>query len=225
MIAWLQTSRSRSFRMRVLPTFAYIPVYFVYLLTTNKRSFSDTFNNLGNTHMQLLLLYMSSFVMVSALTYLSMSDQYKAAWVYYSTPVETPGQIMMGAFKAIWIKYFLPFFLVISAFVLYIWGAGVVWDIVLAFVNVTVFVSCIARVSHRHLPFSIMEQMKQGGGRIVKSFAVMVIPAALGFGHYFALNLLWLKFIFMALSGVLLWLVWDSYSRTSWANMIKVEEQ
>src|SRR5690606_37659109 len=30
-ITWLQTSRSRSFKMRVYPLFAYIPVYFAYL--------------------------------------------------------------------------------------------------------------------------------------------------------------------------------------------------
>lgn len=224
MIAWLQTNRSRSFRMRVYPTFAYIPVYFVYLLSSNHRGFSGMFHHLGETPLQLLLLYMSSFVMITALTYMTMSDQYKASWVYYSTPVAIPGKIMLGAFKAIWVKYFMPFFIVLSGFILYVWGVNVLWDILLAFVNVTLFVSCMARVSHRQLPFSMMEQMKQGGARILKSFIIMIVPAALGFGHYFSLNLLWLKLIFLVLSSILLWLVWDSYANTSWANVMKEQE-
>ena len=225
MIAWLQTSRSRSFRMRVLPTFAYIPVYFFYMLTQNHTSFSNAFNHLGDHPKHLLLLYMSSFVMISALNYLTMSDQYKAAWVYYSTPVEIPGRIMIGAFKALWVKYFLPFFIALSVFILYIWGASSIMDVLLAMVNVTLFVSCIARISYRNLPFSIMEQMKQGGSRILKSFIVMIIPALLGVGHYLSLHLLWLKMIFLVLSAILLWLVWDSYANTSWGNVLKSADE
>ena len=225
MIAWLQTSRSRSFKMRVYPTFAYIPVYFLYLLTQNHTSLSDAFNHLSYQPRHLLLLYMSSFVMLSALSYLTMSDQYKAAWVYYATPVVTPGKIMVGAFKAIWVKYFLPFFLSLSVFILYIWGRDAVMDIILAMVNVTLFVSCMARISYRHLPFSTAEQMKQGGSRILKSFIVMIVPTILGFGHFFAMHLLWLKLVFLALSAILLWLVMDSYSNTTWQNMIKGEAE
>jgi len=225
MIAWLQTSRSRSFRMRVLPSFAFIPIYFFYILTQNNASVSDAVHHLSDHPRYLLLLYMTSFVMVTALNYLTMSDQYKAAWVYYSTPIAIPGRVMTGAFKAIMVKYFLPFFLLISIFVVYIWGASAIWDIILAFVNVTLFVSCMARISYRHLPFSTAEQMKQGGGRILKSFLSMLIPASLGFGHYFALHLLWLKLVFMVLSCLLLWLVWTSYADTSWTELIKTEEE
>ena len=175
--------------------------------------------------MHLMLMYMSSFVMITALNYLTMSDQYKAAWVYYSTPIEKPGRIMIGAFKAIWVKFFLPFFILISIFVVYTWGVQTIWDVMLAFVNVTLFVSIIARISFRHLPFSIIEQMKQSGSRILKSFLAMLIPVTFGFGHYFALHLLWLKILFLVLSSILLWLVWDSYANTSWANVLKSERE
>ena len=225
MIAWLQTSRSRSFRMRVFPSFAFVPVYFVYMLTQGHQSFSYSFQHLADGSKFLLLLYMSSFVMISAMNYVTMSDQYKAAWVYYSVPLVTPGKVMIGAFKAIWVKYYFPFFIALAAFVLYVWGVSAILDIVLAFVNVTLFISVLARISQRHLPFSIVEQMKQGGARIFKSILGMFIPLALGFGHYAAVHIWWLKVIFLGLSAILLWLVWDSYANTSWQNMIKGEEQ
>lgn len=225
MIAWLQTSRSRSFRMRVYPTFAYIPVYFFFVLNQNSEGFKYAFQHLHDRPKHLLLLYMSSFVMISAMSYVTMSDQYKAAWVYYSTPIQVPGRIMLGAFKAIWVKYFLPFFLTLSAFTLYVWGADALTDIILALVNVTLFVSCIARITYRHLPFSMMEQMKQKGSQIIKSLVVMIVPALLGFGHYFSIHLLWLKLIFLVLSAILLWLVWDSYANTTWENVVRSESE
>lgn len=225
MIAWLQTTRSRSFRMRVFPSFAFAPVYFFYLLTMGNQSFSYSFEHLADKPKYMILLYLSSFSMMSALGYLAISDQYKAAWVYYSAPLAVPGRVMIGAFKALLVKYFLPFYIVISAFVLYMWGAGVLLDIVLAFANVTLFVSFVARVGQKHLPFSKAEQMKQGGGRIVKSLLGMFIPAVLGAGHYFALHVWWLKCIFLALSAILLWLVWDSYANTTWQNVTKGAEE
>ncbi len=223
MIAWLQTSRSRSFRMRVYPSFAFIPLYFFVFLTPNKTSLSYAWRHLSDHPGHLALLYMSSFVIISALTYLTMSDQYKAAWVYYASPLQTPGKIMIGAFKAIWVKFFLPFYCIISIFTLYVWGSGVVIDVLLVLVNVTLFVSCIGRISHRHLPFSIMEQMKEKGGRFLKSLLLMLIPAILGGAHYLAVEVWWLKLIFLGLSSILLWLVWDSYANVSWENMIKGE--
>jgi ABC-2 type transport system permease protein len=224
MIAWLQTSRNRNFRMRVYPSFAFVPIYFVYLLTQGQ-SFSESFSTLADSAKYLLLLYLSSFVMVNALNYIMMSDQYKAGWVYYAAPIMVPGKVMVGALKAFWVKFFLPFFAVLSAFVLYIWGVKVIWDILLALTNVSVLFACMARISYRSLPFSQPEQMKQSGGRIIKAMGMMLIPGFLGFGHYLSLNMLWLKLIFLVLSSIFLWLVLDSYANTSWAAIMKREEE
>ena len=225
MIAWLQSSRSRTFRMRVYPSFAFIPIYFVYVLTMNHQSITDVFHHLPDHPVHLFLLYFSSFVMISASSYMAMSDQYKAAWVYYAAPVAVPGKIMIGAFKALWVKFFLPFFLVLSIFVMYVWGPGSIWDIILALVNATLFVGAMARINLKHLPFSIIEQTKQGAGRVLKSLLSMCFIGILGFGHYMCIHLLWLKLLFLVLSCILLWLVWTSYAETSWENMIKGEEQ
>ncbi len=223
-LAWLQSSRSRTFRMRVYPSFAFIPVYFLSIITTDDTAFTEAFHKLTYSSKYLLLLYMSAYVMMSALTYLTLSEQYKASWIFYATPVEKPGRIMLGAFKAIWVKYFLPIYIAISVFVLNVWGFEVVSDLVLALVNVTLLVACIARISHKRLPFSTMEQVSQGGGRILKSIVVMLVPATLGFGHYMAIHMLWLKFIFLGLSVALLWLVLDSYNNTTWAKMADAEK-
>jgi len=223
MMAWLQTSRSRTFKMRVYPTFAYVPVYFVYLLTLNKEPLRDMWQNLHERNTFIVLLYMSAFVMAQAINFVTTSDQYKAAWIYYASPVEKPGKIMDGAFKALWAKYFIPYFSIISIFVLSVWGAGKILDIALAMTNVTLFIAIIIRFSYKAFPFSRMEQINSSGTKILKAFITLIIPGMLGIGHYFAIHIWWLKLLFLVLSAILLWLVWDSYSNTSWEDLKKEE--
>ena len=229
-IAWLQTERSRNFKMRVYPTFAYVPVYFFFLITQSKQPVKEVFANMHNTSKHILLLYMTSFVVMQLLSMLVFSDQYKASWIYYSSPVERPGAVMGGAFKGIWVKYFVPMFLAVSIFVLYIWGLSSLFDIILAFVNITLFAMCIMRVAHRRLPFSAMEQMNEKGNRFFKTLFIMILPMGLGFGHWAVSNaanslswLLWLKVIFILLSSIMLWLLWDSYKSTNWNELKRVD--
>jgi hypothetical protein len=224
LITWLQTSRSRSFKMRVYPMFAYVPVYFIYMLTLDRdKSFSQVWADLKDSPKHLILLYICVMVITQALNYLTVSDQYKAAWVYYATPTATPGRIMSGAFKAIWIKFFLPFWVIISVFVLYIWGAPSLIDILLAVCNMTLFAACMMRVAYRILPFSTKEQMNNAGNRFLRVIMMLAVPGLLGFGHYLAVDMAWLKCIFLMLSAILLWLVWDSYANTSWDNVRKAD--
>jgi hypothetical protein len=225
-IAWLQTARSRSFKMKVYPFFAYVPVYFAFLILSNREtSVSDTWATLQESNKFLLLLYISGFVLMQAINYTSISDQYKAAWIYHAAPIEKPGYVMAGAYKAMWAKYYLPYITVISAFVLWVWGPMAIFDVLLALVNMTLFGAVIMRMQYRNFPFSLIEQMVNSGkGAAMRGFLTMGVIGILGFGHYMAMPFLWLKLLFTALSGIFLWLVWDSYKNTSWADMRKAED-
>lgn len=215
-MVWLQTARSRSFKMKVYPMFAYVPIYFIYLLLQSRHSLAAQWRHLPETGSHLILLYMCSVVMLQAFSFLSISEQYKAAWIYYAAPLEEPGAILAGSFKVVWVKYFLPFFAAVSVFVLAVWGVHALSDVALALVNVTLFAACVARLSYRRFPFSQIDQSITGGSKFLRSLIGMSIPAALGIGHYLALDMLWLKLLYLALSSILLWLVWDSYLHTKW---------
>lgn len=222
-MAWTQTARSRSFKMRIYPMFAYVPIYFIYLMLQGGRPLREVWETLPGSGRHIVLLYMCSVVMLQAFAFMSISDQYKAAWIYRAVPLAEPGAIMAGSFKVVWVKYFLPFFGTVSVFVLAVWGITAVSDVLLALVNVTLFAACVVRVSYRRFPFSQIDHAATGGSKFLRALLGMSIPAALGFGHYFALDMLWLKGIFLVLSSILLWLVWDSYAHTGW-DVIKAEE-
>jgi hypothetical protein len=222
-MAWTQTARSRSFKMRIYPMFAYVPIYFLYLMLQSDRPLREVWQTMPEHPTHLMLLYMCSIVMLQAFAFMSISDQYKAAWIYRAVPLAEPGAIMAGSFKVVWVKYFLPFFAAVSAFVLVVWGLPALSDVLLALVNVTLFAACVVRVSYRRFPFSQIDHAATGGSKFFRALIGMSIPAALGAGHYFALDMLWLKGLFLVLSSILLWLVWDSYAHTGW-DVIKAEE-
>ena len=226
-IAWLQTDRSRNFKMRVYPMFAFVPVYFIYIITMNHNvSLAETWEKLSSSKSYILLLYMTAFVVTNLMTMLVASDQYKASWIYYSSPISQPGYVMSGAFKGLWIKYFIPMYSIVACFILFIWGKHVIIDIILAFVNITVFALGILLISLRRLPFSSTEKMNEKGTRVMKSIFVMLLPMSFGFGHYWVCAvpwLWWMKLLFLALSSILVWLLWDSYQQTSWAQVKKTD--
>lgn len=222
-MSWIQTARSRSFKMKVYPMFAYVPIYFLYLMLQSKKSLHTVWEDLPHTGRHIVLLYMCSVVMLQAFAFISISEQYKASWIYWATPLKEPGAIMAGSFKVIWVKFFFPFFALMSAFVVGIWGLPAIADVLLALVNVTLFAASMARIAYRRFPFSQMDQTATSGSKFLRAFISMAIPGALGVGHYLALHLLWLKLLFTVLSAIMLWLVWDSYAHTDWA-VLKSEE-
>ena len=226
LMAWLQTARNRSFKMKVYPMFAYVPIYFVYMMMTKREQpLSQSWRELPGTSKHLVLLYMCSVVLVQALSFMTVSEQYRAAWIYDAVPLQTPGSIMGGAFKAMWVKYFLPFFGAVSIFVLSVWGLGAWSDVLLAGTNATLFAAAIARLNYRRFPFSSIDQMNSAGSRFMRGLLSLIIPLGMGFGHYIAIDLLWLKLIFLTLSLLLLWLVLDSYASTSWADVQRARAQ
>lgn len=249
-LTWLQTSRSRNFKMRVYPSFAYVPVYFFYILMSGNTSLTEVWEGLSEGTGYIGLLYLTTFVIMQAINYITMSEQYKAAWVYYSAPVDRPGEIIAGAYKAMWVKYFMPFMAAISFFVLAVWGAGVILDIILAVVNITLFSVVIMRLSNRALPFSKKEQIKDSGLKtIVRVLGTLLLMGVLAITHVALVglsspaeseftvdlsaffNTMWLtvisillKMVFLILSSVFMWLVFDSLKNTGWKSLQKAEQ-
>lgn len=250
-ITWLQTARSRTFKMRVLPAIAYVPAYFFYILMSRNKEFSQVWAELPEGRTYIMLLYMTFFVVMNALTYITMSEQYKAAWVYYPTPVKEPGQVILGSFRAVWAKYFLPFMIVIGLFVLNVWGLPALFDVILATVNITLFSMVMLYINYRYLPFSRKEQVKDSAGKtIIRIIATFLLIGILGVGHYavsgiaapqkgklsidlsafVSSNMLTtisylLKTVFIILSSIFLWLIQDGVRHTSWTYIRKQESE
>jgi len=231
-ITWLQSTRSQTFKMRVLPSFVLVPFYFFSLLFMNKGGLSASWQHLPHTKTYLVLLYMCSFPLIQASAYVTISEKYRAAWIYYAAPIGEPGKIMAGAFKAIWIKYFFPFYAFIGVFIISIWGPAAIYDLVLAAINLTLYALAGMLVSQRFFPFSRPDQIANSGFKtFLRMMLATIVIGSLALGHYFTtIPTTWmpfpwlLKIIFLLLSTALFWMLWDSYKKTDW-NKLKTAEE
>jgi hypothetical protein len=223
-ITWKLAARTREFKMKVYPAFAYVPIYFLYFALNGKGdSLIDRWNKLQSGHNYVFLVYLCTFILSSILMNISMSEKYKSAWVYYALPVDKPGKILSGMYKAIITLYFLPYCLVLSIGIVIIWGPQAINDIILAFLVSLIYGILMALFMVKGLPFSKPVIVKQGGGKMITSLLILAFIGAIGFGHYFLMR--WEMAVWIAIVPALLinWLMFRYYKRQTWDNIEMTE--
>jgi len=219
-ITWKLAARTREFKMKVYPSFAYVPIYFLYFALNGKGdSLSDRWDKLQSGHTYVFLIYLCTFILSAMLMHISMSEKYKSAWVYYALPIGEPGKILSGMYKAIIILYFLPYCLLLSIGIVAVWGPGAINDVILAFLISLIYGILMALFMVKGLPFSNPVVVKQGGGKMITSLLIMAFIGAIAFGHYMIAR--WETLVWIAIIPVLLanWLMFRSYKKRTWEDV------
>jgi len=218
-ITWKLAARTREFKMKVYPAFAYVPIYFVFITFNGSGALSDRLEKVQNGHSYVFLIYLSTFILSTILTHISMSEKYKSAWVYYALPIDEPGKILSGMYKAIITLYFLPYCLVLSIVIVAVWGPQAINDMILAFLVSVVYGMMMALFMVKGLPFSKPVIVKQGGGKMITSLMILGLIAALGFGHYYLMR--WETVIWIAVILFLFinWIMFRYYKKQSWESI------
>jgi ABC-2 type transport system permease protein len=218
-ITWKLAARTREFKMKVYPAFAYVPIYFLYFALNGKGEVSQHWDKLQSGHTYVFLIYLSTFILSSVLMNISMSEKYKSAWVYYALPIGEPGKILSGMYKAIVTLYFFPYCLVLSIVIVVIWGPRAINDIILAFLISLIYGMLMALFMVKGLPFSKPVITKQGGGKMIISLMILAFMGGIGFGHYFLMR--WEMVIWICIIPALFvnWIMFRYYKRQTWDNI------
>lgn len=226
-IVWLLTSRFREFKVKVYPSFAFIPAYFVYFaLSGDKRlSLAERWEQLKDGNKYTILIYMTGIILLTILQNVIFSDRYKAAWIYHVTPVRTPGEILSGMYKAIVVKFLFPFVLLIAIFCIGVWGPGVINDVLFGFCNLIIIGILIALFSANKLPFSEPEANHAKSGKFITKMFLMFIMFGMGVVHYFIAQWEWLIWILLLINCGILWLMLHKYKAQTWQEIIVYDEE
>ncbi len=227
-LVWLLTSRTREFKLKVYPSVAYVIVMCIGVFFFSDRGMGiKNWDQIRETPIYLFLIYMTSFVFITALSHLVFSDNYKAAWVYFVSPLETPGHVLIGTWKAALVKFLLPFYTIISLVAGIIWGVRIIPDLIVGFINVLVISLIYALIILRELPFSAAPDLSGNTGRLLRNVLVMTVPGFIGLAH-FILGLvgkesggLYYGMLggFALLSGSALYLLYGSYRKSGWKDI------
>ena len=219
-ITWKLAARTREFKMKVFPAFAYMPIYFVYITFSGRgESLGEKYEHMQGQSTYIFLIYLTTFVLSSILQNVSQSAKFKSAWVYYTLPIDQPGKVLAGMYKAIIAIYFIPYYLIISIATIIVWGPSTINDIVLAlFINI-IYGMLMALFMVKGLPFSKPLMVKSGGGKMIVSLVIIGLIGALGFGHMFIAKweiVIWLLIIPMLLIN---WIMFTQYKKQTWDDI------
>lgn len=221
-ITYKLASRSRDFKMKAYPSFAFVPIMFLYITLTGKGgTIAERLGHAREGHNYIILMYISIIVLSSFLVQVAQSEKYKASWIYFALPLDQPGKILSGMYKAILTLYYLPFYLMLSIITICVWGPQVINDIILAFLFSMIYGILIALFTVKDLPFSKPIVAKQSGGRAASNLLTLGIFGLLGYGHYLLIKwnletVVWIAIIPLA---IIAWVMMHYYKKQSWDNI------
>ncbi len=221
LFCWKMTARSKDFLLKVYPSFGYAAVYLVILIL-NSKSFTWQSFSQDTTQARIILLsviYFSSLMLMTAINQVAYSEKFKAAWIYFTAPVATPGLLITGALKAIIAKFYVPIIAVIILPALFVLGAAVIPNLLFAICNLLLICALIAYINNKYLPFSASQTMASKSGGFIRVIISLIIPAIIGIIHYALYSFTMVIIILTLLSGAAGWLVMGSLKNTAWSKV------
>jgi hypothetical protein len=199
-LTWKVTGRDKQFKMQFYPSLAYLAIFIFIIIFRSNKSVESTWNNLANTKSFLMFIYIPILLIGNSLMFVAYSENYQAAWVYRSSPIIQPGNLVSGTAKAMFTKFFLPAYLLLFSFCIVIWHTAIIDDFLLGLVvNLFCFL-CIASLSSKSLPFSKQPNTQLQSGKFILVIIQMIIIGAMIGLH---LLTLYFPFVFYVLLPIL----------------------
>lgn len=211
--------RDRKIKLKIYPSFGYIVVFGLIFMLRGKEDFATTWNNLAYSEYHLMLLYLMFMVLQVTLHEIPYSDDFKASWVYYSSPLEKPGEILSGTIKAMFVRLFVPGYTIISLFVLVIWGPAVWDDVVFGLFNNMLMLITLAVINKRYLPLSMAPNVRSQTGNLMRGIVTFLVIGILGVGHYLLTRKPMLLVTIMPIQLGTIYFLYRAYRNTQWSRI------
>ncbi|MCX6337830.1 MAG: hypothetical protein NT153_11190 [Bacteroidetes bacterium] len=221
---WKMTARSRDFKLRVYPSFGYMLVYFFMIFLRDKRPALNSIKQNSNTEKVIFIsiIYFSSLILITAINQLKDSDKYKAAWIYFTTPIEKPGKIISGALKSLLVKFYLPIIALTFFGAILVEGPRVIPNLFLGLCNQLLIIFLIGYASIRNLPFSQAPNLAKTS--FMRGLLTLLIPGTIAFLHYSIYTFMPVVIILSILSCIASWLVMDALKNKGWEIITELKE-
>jgi ABC-2 type transport system permease protein len=211
--------RDRKIKLKIYPTFGYVIVFALIFTFRGKDDFATTWSTLSDTQYHLLMLYFAFMILQVAFYELPYSDDFKASWIYFSTPIQKPGEILTGTLKAVIVRLFVPGYLLISLVVIAIWKAQAIDDVVFALFNNIIMVLLILLINKRSLPLSIAPNVRNQAGNFIRSLLMVIMVGALGLVHYVLAKNTLILIAVIPIQWLTIYVLYSVYRKTSWDQL------
>lgn len=210
--------RSRDFKMKVFPSIGYI-IVFAGMMLFRGNSFAALAIGAKVAPMLLMVIYMSSMLLSTAMIQLPYTDKFKASWLFFVAPIKKPGLVISGAVKCVMTLFFVPLALVLVVLGLVLQGPSILPNLLLGCLNVLVIGSIIAYIMVKQLPFSTSQEGATGGSTFIRSMLLLILPGAFGLVHFFLSGFQWVILLLLLITAVIPWLVFDEIKKRDWSAL------
>ncbi len=170
---WNLISRNRDFKLASYPMLAYmlIGLFLPVLSELSNYLIKGTQFQLSESRVGfIVIIYAATFINTLTMAYLPFSDKFKSAWIFFTTPLEKPGELLAGATKVILCKFYAPLILIIISGSLLIFGIHILPNLLFGFINNLLICYITALFCFNHFPFTVPWKESEKTG-----FAVMII--------------------------------------------------
>lgn len=194
---WKITARDKNFKLQFYPSIGYIFVLLFVVLFKKDSNPQELLGGLKETKTFLLFIYLPVWMLYSSLHIIPFNQNFEGAWIYKSAPLKQPGQIILGSLKALFVKFFLPFFVVFFIMSLYIWGPSIIDDFIYGLLNSIFLMILITLLNDIYLPFSLKPDVKKQAGKVLKIiFQSIAVGVLIGL-HYLVLKINYLQLLIL----------------------------
>lgn len=213
-------ARDRKLKLKIYPSFGYALIFGVILFVNMEGGLSDFWATLPSSRYYLVLIYILFMVILVAHHEIPYSDEYRASWIYFSSPLDKPGDILSGMIKAIFVRLFLPGYILITAIVLSVWGLTATADVLFGMLNSVIMLLMLALISPKALPLSIAPNLRAQSGTFVRALLIWLVVGVLAGLHVILTtwkhSFLW---YFIPLQVGLSYAVFRIYRSTKWSEI------
>lgn len=215
LITWRLMGRIRDFKLKVYPQIGYMVVLIVMLVIRGEGKVDPNamLEWTGWTKSTILIaIYISIQVYISAVYQLPFYSNFRAAWMYDSSPLIRPGVVLRGAVKACLVRFFMPVLLILAILGISFYGFRLIPNLLFGFGNIFLFSVLYSYAVVNKFPFSVSPQLASGN-TAMRNILIFFMLLLLGVPHYFLFDFPWVLCIGSVLTiggglGVLYFMKW-----------------
>jgi len=222
-LTWKMTARDKSFKLQFYPGLAYMVVFLFFAVFKGGKDIANDWNHLSSSGSYIWILYIPMMTVSGSIILIAFNENFLASWIYHSMPIYKPGELITGAVKSLFIKFFFPVFLLLTGFCIYVWGLSVLDDICFALINNLMCFLIFANTSEHYLPFSRQPNTQQQSGKFLKVLLQMLVIAVTVGAHYLLVitKLSWLLLALVPLLCAAVWFLVKRLQNLRW-NQVSI---
>jgi ABC-2 type transport system permease protein len=209
--------RTRDFKARFYPMLAIPIIVIAFSIIEEKQSLQQLLlNNVFIRKAIILFIYASAYIGVGATSNIAFSKKYKAAWLFFSSPIDKPGLLISGAVKSILIKCTLPILVCMVLLILCFSKFFLLPDIILAISNQSLIILAGVRLLNIKIPFSKVYSISYTRIDFIIGNIFCAGWIAIGYLHLSLANFSWLILLLAVVSVSISCLLMRSIQAISW---------